>query len=114
MADDSNQYVAGLFQLGNTFATSFAKNLANDVTSNQTAQQTANANLRETIDYSRLNGSGPNDAATAADSAPRSLFDFINGRNAGSTTKNAVGGGVNWILIVGVIFAGVYLLLKNR
>ena len=111
---DSNQYVSGLFNLANTFATPFAQNLAKDLTSNQTAQQTANANLKEAINYSRLNGSGPNDAATAADSAPRSLFDFINGRNAGSTANNAVGGGINWILILGVLFVGFFLLLKNR
>jgi len=111
---DSNQYVAGLFNLANTFATPFAQNLSKDLTSNQTAQQTANANLKETIDYSRLNGSGPNDSATAADSAPRSLFDFINGRNAGATSTNSVGGGMSWIVIIGVIFVGVFLLLKYR
>jgi len=111
---DSNQYVAGLFNLANTFATPFAQNLSKDLTSNATAQQTANANLKETIDYSRLNGSGPNDGAAAAESAPRSLFDFINGRNAGSTSGNAVSGGMNWILIVGVLFVGVFLLFKYR
>ena len=114
MADDTNPYVAGLFNLGNTFASSFAKNLANDVTSNQTAQQTANANLKETIDNSRLNGSGPNDPTLAGQSAPRSLFDFINGRNAGATSPNTTGGGVSWFVIVGIIFLGVFLLLKYR
>lgn len=112
---DSNQYVAGLFNLANTFATPFAQNLAKDLTSNQTAQQTANANLKETIDYSRLNGSGPNDPNLAAGSAPRSLFDFINGRAAGNTSTNSVGNSAfQWVVIVGLIGLGVFILLKNR
>jgi len=111
---DSNDYVSGLFNLANTFATPFAQKLATDITSTQSTQKTANQNLSEAIDYSRLNGSGPNDTRAAAQQAPTSLFDFINGRNAGTTTSNAVQGGTNWVLILGVLFVGVFLLLKYR
>lgn len=85
MADDTNPYLSSLLGIANAFATPLAKKLVGDKTPSQPATQVANSTLNESIQNSRLNGSGPADPAMAAQAAPTTLHGFING--TGSTEQ---------------------------
>lgn len=99
MAEEINPIVGRLFDFANAFATPFAKSLAESSTSRESQQRVATQNLNETVRYSMLNGSGPNDPALAAQSAPTTLQNFINGTGTTAQTKT---GGNQQILFIAV------------
>jgi hypothetical protein len=114
MADNNSDYVGQIFNLANAFAVPFAQKIAGSGgTSEKTAQQRANDSLQEIANNARLNGSGPNDPNLALASAPTSLFDFINGKSAGSV-KTQGGNAFSWALIVGLLVVGFVLLYKSK
>jgi hypothetical protein len=106
-------YVGQLFNLANAFATPFAQKLAGDPSGTKTAEKTASANLRETIDNSRLNGSGPNDTSLATQQAPTSLFDFINGVTRTGDAKPQGNMMMAAIIVLGVA-AIAFILFRRR
>lgn|SRR5574337_789258 len=108
MAEETtNPLVESLFNLANTFATPLAKKLAE--TTPSSGAVAAKQTLNESVDWAKLNGSGPNDTSLARAQAPLTLADFISGQ---SNATKAVSSQSNIILWGAIGVLGLFLLLK--
>lgn len=92
-----NDLFRGLFDIGQRLASPLAERLMGEPDSNRNA-------LNESIEYNRLNGSGPNNPEMA-ERAPQTYNEFLFGNPAGMSAVS-VGGvklGLPMLAIIGVV-----------
>jgi len=109
-----NPLVAGLFSLANTFATPLVKKLAGEKTPTQDATQVAKSAVNEQINYSRLNGSGPADPVTAANSAPTTLQGFIAGEGNVNQVETKKSNNTILYVVLGVLGAVLLIMVAKK
>lgn len=106
-----NSTLDNIFNLANKFAVPLVQNLAGEGAQQpqKIANSTSKDTLAEIISWAKLNGSGPADTTTAAQSAPTSIQDFINGTggtgavNAAKSGSGMMGIGMVLIIVLGAI-----------
>ena len=100
-----DEFFRGLFQSAQQLVTPLANRLMdeNDATRNA---------LNESIEYNRLNGSGPVDPALA-ERSPQTYREFLFGNPAGGLSPLAQGGGMNMLIMGGLILALGYFIFRR-
>lgn len=95
----------GLFDIGQRLASPLAERLMGESDSNRNA-------LNESIEYNRLNGSGPVNPALA-ERAPQTYSEFLFGNPAGGGSVLSRGGNANLLIMGGLLVALTYFIFRR-